>query len=119
MPTAYESLHRELLAALQAGTPETQVRTPGFPEPTYLAEFVVSDNLAGQDEGHAFAALLRIVAQAAAGKPVQAAAQAWMDEQAATHAGFHADDLVDADDEPDADAWFEARREREAVGVAA
>ena len=119
MQTPYESLYNELADALLAGKPEALISTPGYSQPEHRAEYIVSDNFAGQDDT-SLADLLRIVAQVAAGKPAQAAAQAWIDGQAAKHAAFHVDDLAELDEGPDPDEWRDRRREEAAFcGVAA
>ena len=119
MQTPYESLYNELAEALLAGKPEALISTPGYSQPEHRAEYIVSDNFAGQDDT-SLADLLRIVAQVAAGKPAQAAALTWIAGRAEKHAKFHADDLAEQDEGLDPDEWHDRMREESVFsGVAA
>ncbi len=115
MPSPYEVLYNELAFALLAGKPETVVMTPGSRFEN-TAEQVVADDFAGNSGS--LAALLRIVAQVAAGKPAQEAARTWIDGMASRHAEFRCDDLADEPDDG-ADARHDERREQALVGAAA
>jgi hypothetical protein len=95
---ALAELEREFIAAFRE-SPEATVRTPAYSKARSTIAEAVADGFSSFEDGKCVGDtylhnLLRIVANAAAGRNVKAAAMLWIAEQACEFARTHADDLA-------------------------
>jgi hypothetical protein len=90
---AAEQLGCEFVSAFFE-SPEATVRTPAYSDARKSIAFLVKDSFDGSDGDKLLRDLLRIVARAAQGENVRAAAMHWIAGQATEFAEFNAADLA-------------------------